>query len=220
MQRTSRPCFAMDLELSPAETELQSRAREFAERYLFPHEVECDENEGLSPESLAKIRAAVLDYRLNGFNHTKEDGGQGLTHFQQILLHEELGKATNGLWTLVWAASLPLKHGTAEQRAKYLLPINAGNGRACYAITEPGAGSDPRMVQTSAVNRNGKYVLSGEKWFVTSANASTVILVHANVDGDPDEPTLFIVERDQPGVIKKRVPRFMHTYAYEHWEIV
>ena len=210
----------MDLQLSKEERDVQSRAREFAERYLFPHEVECDENEGLSPDSLKKIRQAVLDYGLNGFNHAKEDGGQGFTHFQQILVHEELGKATNGLWTLVWAASLPLKHGTAEQRAKYLLPINAGNGRACYAITEPGAGSDPRMVQTSAVKRNGKYVLSGEKWFVTSANASTIILVHAHVDDDPDKPTLFIVDRDQPGVIKKRVPRFMHNYAYEHWEIV
>jgi acyl-CoA dehydrogenase len=210
----------MNLELSPAEIDLQSRSREFAEKNLFPHEVECDENEGLSADSLAKIRAAVLDYGLNGFNHSKEDGGQGFTHFQQILLHEELGKATNGLWTLVWTASLPLKHGTPEQREKYLLPINAGKGRACYAITEPGAGSDPRMVQTSAVKRNGKYVLSGEKWFVTSANASTIILVHAHVDGDPDKPTLFIVDRDQPGVIKKRVPRFMHNYAFEHWEIV
>ena len=210
----------MDLVLSKEERELQSRAREFAEKHLFPHEIACDENEGIPQERLATIRQAVLDYRLNGFGHAKEDGGQGFTHFQQIVLHEELGKATNGLWTLVWSASLPLRHGTPEQREKYLLPINAGKGRACYAITEPGAGSDPRMVQTSAVKRNGKHILSGEKWFVTSANASTIILVHAHVDGDPDKPTLFIVDRDAPGVICKRVPRFMHNYAFEHWEMV
>jgi alkylation response protein AidB-like acyl-CoA dehydrogenase len=210
----------MDLGLTNEERELQSRAREFAERHLFPYEIECDENEGLSAESLSTIRRAVLEYGFNGFNHSREDGGQGYTPFQQILLHEELGKATNGLWTVVWTAALPLKHGTPEQREKYLLPINAGQGRACYAISEPGAGSDPRMVRTSAEKRGGKYVLSGEKWFVTSANASTIILVHAHVDGDPDKPTLFIVDRDQPGVIKKRVPRFMHTYVFEHWEIV
>jgi alkylation response protein AidB-like acyl-CoA dehydrogenase len=210
----------MDFQLSRADRDVQDRAREFAEKHLFPHELECDENEGIPQESLNKIHKAVLDYRLNGFNHAKADGGQGFTHLQQILLHEELGKATNGLWTLVWTAALPLKHGTAEQREKYLLPINAGRGRACYAITEPGAGSDPRMVQTSAVRRNGRYVLSGEKWFVTSANASTIILVHAHVDGDADKPTLFIVDRDQPGVVKRRVPRFMHNYAFEHWEIV
>jgi len=210
----------MDLQLSKDDQEIQARAREFAQTYLFPHEIECDESEGLSKKSLNKIRKAVLDYRLNGFNHTKEDGGQGFTHFQQILVHEELGKATNGLWTLVWGASLPLRHGTPEQREKYLLPINAGKGRACYAITEPGAGSDPRMVRTSALKRRGKYVLSGEKWFVTSANASTIILVHAHVDDDPGRPTLFIVDRDAPGVIRKRVPRFMHNYAFEHWEML
>ena len=210
----------MNLELSKEERELQSRAREFAEKHLFPHEIECDENEGIPQPSRDKIHKAVLEYGLNGFTHAKEDGGQGFTHFQQILIHEELGKATNGLWTLVWSASLPLKHGTPEQRETYLLPINAGKGRACYAITEPGAGSDPRMVRTSAVMRNGKYILSGEKWFVTSANASTIILVHAHVDGDPDKPTLFIVDRDAPGVIKQRAPRFMHNYAFEHWEIV
>jgi alkylation response protein AidB-like acyl-CoA dehydrogenase len=210
----------MDLQLSKEERDLQSRARAFAEQHLFPHEIECDENEGLSKKSLAKIRKAVIDHGLNGFNHTKEDGGQGFTHLQQILLHEELGKATNGLWTVVWTAALPLKHGTPEQRAKYLLPINAGKGRACYAITEPDAGSDPRMVRTSATKRKGRYILSGEKWFVTSANVSNIILVHAHVDGDPDKPTLFIVERDRPGVTKQRVPRFTHNYAFEHWEIV
>jgi len=210
----------MDLRLTKEDLDIQSRTREFAEKYLFPYEIECDENEGLSPRSLAKIHKAVLNYKLNAFNHSKKDGGQGLTHFQQILLHEELGKATNGLWTLVWTASLPLKAATPEQRKRYLLPINAGNGRACYAITEPDAGSDPRMVKTSAVERKGKYVISGEKWFVTSANASNIILVHAHVDGDPDKPTLFIVDRDQAGVVKKRVPRFMHNYAFEHWEIV
>ena len=78
----------MDLQLSKEERDIQARAREFAETHLFPHEIECDENEGLSKKSLAEIRKAVIDHGLNGFNHTKEDGGQGFTHFQQILLHE------------------------------------------------------------------------------------------------------------------------------------
>ena len=210
----------MDLRISTQDLEVQARAREFAAKHLFPYEIECDENEGLSKKSRAAVHKAVLDFRLNGFNHGQQDGGQGFSHFQQILLHEELGKASNGLWTLVFSASLPLRHDNKEQREKYLLPFNAGKGRACYAITEPDAGSDPRMVRTSAVKRKGKYVLSGEKWFVTSANVSSVILVHAHVDGDPDQPTLFIVEREQAGVIKKRAPRFTHNYVNEHWEMV
>ena len=69
----------MDLQLSKQDLEIQSRTREFAEKFLFPHEIECDENEGLSAKSLAKIRKGVLEYKLNGFNHSKKDGGQGLT---------------------------------------------------------------------------------------------------------------------------------------------
>jgi alkylation response protein AidB-like acyl-CoA dehydrogenase len=210
----------MDLSLSADDKAVQARTRAFAEAYLFPCELECEAKEGLSKKSLQTIHRAVLEHRLNGFNHGKEDGGQGFTHLQQLLLHEELGKATCGLWTLVWTASLPLSQGTPVQRRDYLLPINAGKRRACYAITEPGAGSDPRLVRTQAVKRKGKYRLSGEKWFVTSADASDVILVHAHVDGDPDKPTLFIVDKDLPGVSVKRVPKFMHTYVFEHYEML
>jgi alkylation response protein AidB-like acyl-CoA dehydrogenase len=210
----------MDLSLSADDKAVQARTRAFAEAYLFPCELECEAKEGLSKKSLQTIHRAVLEHRLNGFNHGKEDGGQGFTHLQQLLLHEELGKATCGLWTLVWTASLPLNQGTPAQRRDYLLPINAGKRRACYAITEPGAGSDPRLVRTQAVKRKGKYRLSGEKWFVTSADASDVILVHAHVDGDPDKPTLFIVDKDLPGVSVKRVPKFMHTYVFEHHEML
>jgi alkylation response protein AidB-like acyl-CoA dehydrogenase len=210
----------MDLSLSAADQAVQARARAFAEAYLFPYELECESREGLSKKSLQAIHKAVLDHRLNGFNHSKEDGGQSFTHLQQLLLHEELGKATCGLWTLVWTASLPFSQGTPGQRRDYLLPINAGKRRACYAITEPGAGSDPRLVRTKAVKRKGKYRLSGEKWFVTSADASDVILVHAHVGGDDDKPTLFIVDKDLPGVSVKRVPKFMHTYVFEHYEML
>jgi acyl-CoA dehydrogenase len=209
----------MDLTLTAAERELQARAREFTEKHLFPYELECEENGTLSAASIAKIKQSVLDYRFNGWNHTKEDGGQGFTQLEKLLLHEELGKATNVLWTLVWGAALPLRHGTAEQRRDYLFPCNAGERRACYAITEPDAGSDTRMVKTSAVLKGNKYVLNGEKWFVTSADAADIILVHAVVDGDPNKPTLFIVEKNQPGVIVQRAPRFMHSYIYEHYEM-
>jgi acyl-CoA dehydrogenase len=210
----------MDLRLPTRATKLQAKARAFAERHLFPYELECETNGTLSPASFAKIKRAVLAARFNGFNHAKKDGGQGFSDLERLLLHEELGKATCGLWTLVWAASLPLRHGTPEQRREFLLPINRGERRACYAITEPDAGSDPRMVKTTAVKRGGRYLLSGEKWFVTSADACDVILVHAHVDGDPDKPTLFIVEKDLPGVKVKRAPKFMHTWVYEHLEMI
>ena len=137
----------MDLRLPKRAAQIQAKAKAFAERHLFPYELECEMSGTLSPASFAKIKKAVLASGFNGFNHAKKDGGPGFTHLEQLLLHEELGKATCGLWTLVWAASLPLRHGTAEQRREFLLPINRGERRSCYAITEPDAGSDPRMVK-------------------------------------------------------------------------
>lgn len=209
----------MDILLSKADLAIQARARKFTETYLYPVEIECDERR-LSQKKIAEIRKQAIAAKLNGCNHTKADGGQGLTQLQMILANEELGKVSCGLWTLLPKASTPLKHGTKWQRETFLYPFNAGNGRACFAITEEGAGSDPSMVKTTAVKKKGKWVINGEKWFVTSADAASVVIVHAHVDGNPKKPTLFLVDKEQKGVIFKRVPKFMHSYVTEHVEMV
>ncbi len=209
----------MDFKLSAEDRAVQTRAREFTEKHLFPHEIACDERK-LGKSTLAEIRQQVIAHKLNGYIHSQADGGQGYTPMQQILVAEEIGKSTCGMWTVVWKASTPLRRGTPWQRETFLLPFNAGKGRSCFAITEEGAGSDPSLVKTSAVRKNGKWVINGEKWFVTSADASTVVIVHAHVDGDASKPTLFIVDMDAPGVKIKRIPQFMHSYLYEHYEMV
>jgi alkylation response protein AidB-like acyl-CoA dehydrogenase len=208
----------MDLSLSKEDRAIQARAKEYAETYLFPNEIATDERK-LAKKTLVEMRKAAIAYKLNGYNHSEEDGGYGYTAFQQTLICEELGKATCGLWTVVFKASTPLKRGTAWQRDNFLLPFNAGKGRSCFAITEKDAGSDPTYVKTSAVKKKGKWVINGEKWFVTSADASSVVIVHAHVDGDAKKPTLFLVDIDAPGVKVKRIPQFMHSYVYEHYEM-
>jgi alkylation response protein AidB-like acyl-CoA dehydrogenase len=209
----------MDLTLSPEDRAIQARAKAFTEAHLFPHEIACDERK-LKEKTLVGVRKQAIAHKLNAYNHAKADGGHGYTPLQQVLICEELGKATCGLWTVVFKASTPLKHGTPWQRETFLLPFNAGKGRSCYAITEKDAGSDPSYVKTTAVKKKGKWVISGEKWFVTSADASTVVIVHAHVDGDPKKPTLFIVDKNAPGVRVTRIPQFMHSYVYEHYEMV
>ncbi len=208
----------MNVTLSKDDLTIQARARAFAREFLHPNEIACDERR-LPRKTLAEIKRQVLIHKLNGINHTREDGGHSYTSLQQILIAEQLGRATNGMWTVCFKASTPLKHGTPYQRRHFLLPFNAGKGRACYAITEAGAGSDPSMVKTRATRRKDQWIISGEKWFVTSADASSVILVHAHVDGDPAKPTLFIVDKVAPGVRVTRIPRFMHNYLYEHHEM-
>ncbi len=210
----------MDLNLTKDDREVQVRAREFVENHLFPCELECEENDGLSQNSLAAIRKAAIEYKVVAMNHSPEDGGQGYDVFQQMLAHEQLGKATNALWDVPWQPALPLRHATPEQKAEYLRPACAGKRRDAYAITEAGAGSDPRQVETTAVRRNGKYYLSGEKWFVTVGDIADFLLVHCHVDGDADKPTVFLVDKDLPGVSVKREPKYMHTFVFEHPEFV
>ena len=208
----------MDLTIPKADLALKARARSFAETVLFPRELELELNGHLPEAAKAGLKQAVIDHGFNAINHAKEHGGQGLSIFQQTLVNEELGKATGALWAAVWHPAIPLRLGTKEQIRGYLVPSCNGQRRGAYAITESGAGSDPRLVKTRADRRNGRYYLSGEKWFVTSGDAADYLIVHAHVDGDPDKPTLFLVDKALPGVGVKRVPKFMHTYLFEHPE--
>ena len=136
------------------------------------------------------------------------------------MINEELGKATGVLWSVVWHPAVPLKHGSPEQIRDYLAPSCLGRRRACVAITEPDAGSDTGLIRTTAVRRGDRYAITGEKWFVTSADVADYIIVHAHVDGDRSLPTLFLVDSAAPGVTVKREPKFTHTSIFGHRELV
>jgi acyl-CoA dehydrogenase len=209
----------MDLDLSPRERELARLGREFCDKVLLPLEAVVEEHGELPNGRREAVRQAVRDWGLAGINHSKADGGLGLTMLEQTVIEEQLGRSTNGLWTCVWRPPVSLRFGTPEQKRDYLVPSNQGRRRGAFAITEPGSGSDNRAVQTTAVKRGGQWALNGEKWFVTSYNASDFVIVHAHVDGDPDKPTLFLVDSDAPGLRHLRSPKFMHNYVFDHAEL-
>ena len=207
----------MEIRLNHVDRELRERARAFTEQVLIPLEDECEENDGLTPESAARAKQAVLDADFNAINHAPEDGGQGLDTFQQMLVEEQWGRATGALWDLPWRPSIPLARGTEAQKECYLRPAARGQRRDAYAITEEQAGSDPSMVRTAARRDvDGGWILDGEKWHVTSGDVADFFLVHAHVDGDPTEPTVFLVDKDRPGVRLVRTPRYTHTFVFEH----
>jgi alkylation response protein AidB-like acyl-CoA dehydrogenase len=209
----------MQIELGKREMELAALGREFCDKVLLPLEMVVEEHGELPQERREALRQAVRDWGLAGINHSKANGGLGLTMLEQTVIEEQLGRATNGLWTGVWRPPVSLKFGTEAQKKDYLVPCNQGRRRGAFAITEPGSGSDNRAVETTAVLENGVWRLSGEKWFVTSYNASDFIIVHAHVDSDPDKPTLFLVDLPADGLSHIRSPRFMHNYAFDHAEL-
>ena len=206
----------MDFSYTPEQQRLIARVRELGD-FIQPYELECEMNNGLTPDAHATIRQAVLDADLQAVNMPKEWGGAGLTTMEQILYHEGLGRLTNALWDTVWRPANALKACTPEQRERYLLPGIRGEKRDAIAVTEEFAGSDPLAMSTTAKRQGDRFVINGEKWFVTVGDVADFILTLAWVD---DLPTLFIVDRDAPGLSVKRTPRYTHTFVYEHPEFL
>ena len=206
----------MDLELDPADRDLQGKARDFTQQVLIPLEDECEEHDGLTPRSAAAAKRAVLDWEFQAINHAPEDGGRGLNLFQQMLVEEQWGHATGALWDIPWRPSIPLAAGTEDQKERFLRPACRGERRDAYAITEEGAGSDPSMVATTARRDGEGWVIDGEKWHVTSGDVADLFELHVHVDGDPAKATIFLVDKDTPGVRLVRTPKYMHTFVFEH----
>ncbi|MGW0995948.1 acyl-CoA dehydrogenase family protein [Streptomyces sp. NPDC002523] len=208
----------MDFAYTPRLTDLKERAAGLAAKIMI-HEDACEADNGLSPEVLGTIRDEVLASGLQAVNMPAEWGGAGLTILEQVVVQEELGKLTNALWDTVWRPANALSACTPEQRERYLVPDILGQRRDAVAITEADAGSDPQGITTTATPTANGYRIDGEKWFVTVGDAADFFLVLALV-GEEKAPTLFLVDKDLPGIRLKRVPRYMHTFVYEHPEYV
>src|SRR3984957_7655018 len=208
----------MDFTYSPEQLELRDRAQSLTDA-IIPFEIPCEEGRGLPAESLAEIRRLTLDHRLNAINMPVEWGGQGLPVLEQVIVQERLGQLTNALWDAVWRPANALRHCTPAQRERYLLPAIAGDRRDCFAVTEEKAGSDPSLIETVAVPDAGGYRVTGEKWFVTVGDVADFLIVQA-LAGPERAPTLFLIDKDSPGVSVKRTPAYMHTFVFEHPEFL
>ncbi|AKJ15530.1 acyl-CoA dehydrogenase [Streptomyces incarnatus] len=206
----------MDFRLTPRQAQLKAAARALTD-VIAAYEIPCEENNGLPADAHAKIRDAVLDAGLQAVNMPAEWGGAGLTIAEQVTVQEELGRLTGALWDMVWRPANALRFCTPEQRERFLVPVIRGERRDCYAVTEPGAGSDPQNLATTATRNDQGWVLNGEKWFVTVGDHADFMIVLAAA-GPERAPTLFLVDKDTPGIEMTRVPRFMHTFVYEHPE--
>ncbi len=211
----------MDLTLSDAQLELQGRARTFVREVLQPLEVEFERAGGRLPaEARTRIHEASAAAGLIGGSLPRAVGGQGWTMLEQVIVHEQLGQSTGGLWGVVPGAYNALMHCSPEQRARYLAPSLRGERFGSYAITEPGAGSDARALAATAHrdDATGEYVLNGEKWFVTGPPDETDFMIfHCLVeDGAERLPTLFLVDYDTPGLTMSHDPDYMHTFADRH----
>jgi alkylation response protein AidB-like acyl-CoA dehydrogenase len=206
--------------MSDHEREIQERARRFVDQELIPHEVEAEMNGGqVAPELRERHHRMAIELGLYAMNMPKELGGQGLSIFEQVLVSEQIGRVTNGLgWCVhtppAWAPAIV----TPEQLERWIVPTIRGDAHECYAITEPGAGSDVDAIEATARRDGEDYVLNGRKWHVTSYNTATYLFFQAKIAEGPHtgEHALFFVDKDTPGVRLVAEPRYSHTYPDSH----
>jgi acyl-CoA dehydrogenase len=212
----------MDLGLTPAHEALRATARRFVVDVLQPLETELERGGGVLASGVAAdVRREAIEAGLAGGELPVSVGGGGWTMLEQVLVHEQYGQVTGGLWSFIPGAYEVLAHADPDQRRRYLEPSLRGERFGAYAVTEPNAGSDARSLETTAVRDGADWVLNGEKWFVTGPDITDFMIVQvAVVDGDQRLPTLFLVDYDTPGLRKSYDPNYMHTFADRHPQFV
>lgn len=192
----------MDFNLSPHQIELRSRIRAFAERELQPTVAERDEAGTFDRWVFDKC----VEAGLAGLPFPEEYCGGGGSLLDYIIALEEIGRVESAQ-VLVLASHLApmtsvLRHGTPEQKRRWLEPMCKGETLACFSLTEPGAGSDPASMQSRAVKDGDSYVLNGKKTFATNSGAADTYLIFVSTDPEAGGKgvSAFLLQRDTPGL--------------------
>jgi len=183
---------------------------------LQPFEWPVEEAGGnVPPELEGAIRSVCLDSGLFAPNFPVAWGGAGLSFEERVVLEEALGRLSGCIWAVLWRPPNVLMHSSPGQRERYVEPYCRGEFRSCYAISEPGAGTDIGNL-TTTVHKNGDgWVLSGEKWFATGGDVAGVFVIVATVEiANGPAPTNFSNDRDAPGLTVGRHPRLTHHVVY------
>jgi acyl-CoA dehydrogenase len=188
----------VDFSLTDEERQIRDTVREFIEREVMPLEPEVLRNEraGRPGVERAVIRELQLKARRIGFWGVltpEEYGGMDLGPVMAAIIAMEAGR-TFVPFQFGGSADNILYFANEEQKQRYLIPTIEGERISCFAITEPGAGSDARSIRASARRDGGDYVINGEKTFITNGNDADFVMVFAVV---PDAGvTCFLADRD------------------------
>jgi acyl-CoA dehydrogenase len=184
---------------------LREAVQRFVEEEAIPRESPALAHDLSALEETTKVlRAKAMEAGIYGPQLPVTWGGLGLSWRDRSVILEEAGRSF--LAPLAMNCAPPdqpnminlLTDGSPAQQQRYLAPLARGETRSCFAMTEPepGAGSDPSMLQTVAVRRPGGWSISGRKWFISGAVGASFALVLARTG---DGATIFIVDADNPG---------------------
>jgi len=196
----------LDFDLSDEHLLLERTVREWAAREVAPKIRDLDREHRFD----RRVLPQMAELGLLGASVPAQYGGAGMDYISLGLISEELEYCDTSLRVIMSVhAGLNcltlLTWGTEDQKQRYLVPQSQGLKIATYGLTEPSAGSDVRGIQTTAVKRDGHYVLNGEKMWISLADVADNFLVFAWSDPekkkqrDPAGLSCFILERGFKG---------------------
>ena len=193
----------MDFRLSDEQRMIQQTVREFVTRELMPLETavlrrEREGQVGISREQIRALQLRAKEHGFWGINTPERFGGANLGSITTAVVMMELAR-TFIPFDFGGSADNILFYCNAEQEQRYLLPTIAGERISCFALTEPGAGSDAANIQMSAVKHGDEWILNGEKIFITHGTDADFAMVFAVTDkekGARGGVTCFLVDRE------------------------
>lgn len=195
----------MDFTLSEELQAMRETIRDFIEHEVEPYAMQIEEEDKVPDAILEKSKRLGLF----GLSIPEAYGGMGLDMLGKCALFEEMGKTINGYTTIIGAhngiGSVGIVElGNAEQKQRYLPKMATGEWIGAFALTEPQAGSNAAALKTTAVkqgDRGDRYVLNGQKIYITNAPYAQVFTLMAVTDPAKGAKgiTSFIVEKDFPG---------------------
>jgi len=201
----------MNFDISPELQVLKERTASFIRDHVMPLESHPGNTEhGPSPDLCATLIGLARTAGLLAPHASPEYGGLGLTHIAKAVVFEEAGYSTLGPVAMnIFAPDEGNMHllevvASPEQKERWLKPLAQGLTRSCFCMTEPapGAGSDPSMLQTSAVRDGDSFVINGRKWFITGADGAAFAIIMARMEDG--SATMFLSDMDAPGIEVER----------------
>jgi len=201
----------MDYDDSSRAQEFASRTREFIDEVVIPIERDCLGDGHVGETTWQELQDAARQYDVFAPHLPETYGGHGLSYRDMLPVFEAAGRSLLGPGAIrVDAPDEGNMHtlelfGTDAQQERWLEPLAKGEIRSGFSMTEPmqGAGSDPKMIRTTAEKDGDEWVIDGHKWWTTQGTEADVLIVMARTDPDAHPYagcSLFLVPADADGV--------------------
>lgn len=221
----------IDFALSAHQQELRARTEAFVRDTIIPLE-QPGEPARIDDDFRRELNRLAADAGLLAPHVPTEWGGMGLDHVTMSEVFIAAGYSMLGPLALNCFApdegnmNLLAKVATPDQKERWLQPLATGEIRSCFSMTEPspGAGSDPRSMQTTVEQDGDEFVVNGTKWLITGANGAGFTIVMArNIGADQDDDgagrqaTMLLADMDTPGIsVERQVATVDRTYPGGH----